>query len=312
MEEHMKKKFLVAKEKIADSILNVGRNKNSVRVRKPISRLSHIIVLFILVLVSFFVLYKIDSFDDKKISFLGNIFTIVVSFVIMYITINNEKRKDYLLARKNAYTLSEIIKSVNYQIENINRGHLNIISYPASWIDYYNQCSVYLKYSYIDELMLEFSTVENINRCVAQNDIDTIKNLINNRNYHFTDSQSDFNILNIGYNLSLFAGNQKESKSWKEEKRYIDFDVFVRENYKGKIKELTIKYLKQKNGTCNENEVENFIMNELKKDEKLSKGEYKFIAMENKAMRRAIFKIYLSLSEEDEFSLCWGELTLKK
>lgn len=159
--------------------------------------------------------------------------------------------------------------------------------------------------------MFEFSTVDKINHCIENNDIDKVKALVAKRNLRLTDSQSDFDILCIRLNLSLFSQNSKEEKTWKQEKIYVEFDKYIKDNYTSIIKELTIKYLNNHGGTCDSTDVEYFIINELRKDSELTTGPYKYTVMENKAVLKAIRKIYYSLSDEDAFFLCWGELSLR-
>lgn len=135
-------KLFKDKEKCIDHIVDFNKNLNGVRESKPMSKATHVLAIFLIIRVCVSVFYKIDfdSIDDRCIELIENMFTILVSFVTLYISIHNDKRRDFLTARKNAYMLSEILESVYYQIENISRGNLTIISYPQTWIDYYNQC----------------------------------------------------------------------------------------------------------------------------------------------------------------------------
>ena len=53
-------------------------------------------------------------------------------------------------------------------------------------------------------------------------------------------------------------------------------------------------------------------MKELRKTLDWSDEKNKYDFMENKKVLNCIFTIYLSLNDDDEFSLCWDELTLKE
>ena len=52
-------------------------------------------------------------------------------------------------------------------------------------------------------------------------------------------------------------------------------------------------------------------MDKIREDTELKDSSYEFEVIENKKMLNTIFKIYLSLQEDDLFYLCWGELHLK-
>ena len=70
----------------------------------------------------------IGSLSDNKVSFLSNLITIGITVAIFYITIHNEKRKEYKLARKNALLLSEILDSITKQLSQIDNGYKIIVS----------------------------------------------------------------------------------------------------------------------------------------------------------------------------------------
>lgn len=49
----------------------------------------------------------------------------------------------------------------------------------------------------------------------------------------------------------------------------------------------------------------------LFKTEDIKSIPYWHFVVQNRAMLDAIFAVYLSLKEDDDFSLCWGELSLR-
>lgn len=75
---------------------------------------------------------------------------------------------------------------------------------------------------------------------------------------------------------------------------------------------MTIEYLKKNNNSCNVNLALYYVMDKIREDSDLKDGSYKFEVIENKKMVNTIFKVYLSLQEDDLFYLCWGELHLNE
>ena len=53
-------------------------------------------------------------------------------------------------------------------------------------------------------------------------------------------------------------------------------------------------------------------MDKIGEDTELKDSSYEFEVIENKKMLNTIFKIYLSVQEDDLFYLGWGELHLKE
>lgn len=100
--------------------------------------------------------------------------------------------------------------------------------------------------------------------------------------------------------------------SWRFEKSYKDFEKFFIENYSDKVKQLTIEYLKKNNNSCDVNLALYYVMDKIRDDPDLKDGNYKFEVIQNKKMVNIIFKVYLSLQEDDLFYLGWGELHLKE
>ncbi len=75
---------------------------------------------------------------------------------------------------------------------------------------------------------------------------------------------------------------------------------------------MTIVYLKKNNNSCDVNLALYYVMDKIREDIELKNSSYEFEVIENKKMLNTIFKIYLSLQENDLFYLCWGELHLKE
>lgn len=133
-----------------------------------------------------------------------------------------------------------------------------------------------------------------------------------NRRQILTDWNTDYDILITSLNLSSFSIGMNEIISWRFEKSYKDFEKFFIENYSDKVKELTIEYLKKNNNSCDVNLALYYVMDKIRDDPDLKDGNYKFEVIQNKKMVNIIFKVYLSLQEDDLFYLGWGELHLKE
>ena len=141
--------------------------------------------------------------------------------------------------------------------------------------------------------------------------INRLSKLLEQRRNNIMNSMADFDIFTTSINLNSFALEFTESKSWKEQKEYIEFDRFLIDNYTNKINELTELKLKEMNGSCDANIMGLYVMDELRKEAALKSGKYSFYASQNKVMLKSIFKVHCSLTEEDSFRLCWGILSLK-
>lgn len=265
----------------------------------------------VLVLPALYLLFcYANYFTENQAIILGILGSTVTSFLILLATLNNEKRLDFRLARKSAKILSEILESIYNQIERINNGSKYSVDYPENWLDLYTNCSTYLQYEYLQYLLLEFDIIKKINDCISNGNEEGLASLLKYRKKSITDWTFDFEIITVRYNLFCFASGLKESKPWKQEKRYIEFADFFRSNYSDKVKQMTVEYLKKHDGTCDVNDANQYVMARLRQDTELSTGKYKYVAIENKAMLNSIFKVYLSLNNDDSFKLCWGELTL--
>lgn len=185
--------------------------------------------------------------------------------------------------------------------------------YPSDWIHYYEQCCIYLRYDYLPYLLREFDIVDKLNQCISNNDKIGIEKLLKYREDSITDWTLDFSIISTKANLSLFASGNNELVPWNLETQYKQFKKFVIETYGCKIKALTTEYLLKNGGHCDSKEAEYFTMDQLRKEPELQKkGPYCHFLVDNGAVLDAIFGVYISLKPEDDFSLCWGELSLKQ
>ena len=287
-------------------------DKNHSRIKKPMP----VIVNYAVALGLVWFLYKImcvpDAFTVNQATILGIAGSTVISIFVLFITLDREKRNQYIEARKNAKLLSQMLDSVYTQMERVKNGSVHPIIYSESWIENYQQCVLYLEYDYFEYLLREFEIASKINLAIASQDTKQIASLLEYRKKQITDWGLNFNILAVRFNLSQFADGLAESKPWKQEKRYIEFKDFFLANYTVRVKELTVDYLKTHNGQCDAKDAEYYVMEEIRKEAALRSGTHKFAAMENKMMLSVIFTVYLSLKKEDDFSLCWGELTLNK
>ena len=207
--------------------------------------------------------------------------------------------------------LSDILDSLYSQIERIKKGSMLMIVYPTDWIRYYENCCTYLKYNYLPYFLREFDVVEKLNKCVEREDKAGIQTLLDYRDKSITDWTLGFNIVSAKTNLSLFASGDSELLPWIQQPQYKEFKKFIAENYSDKIKELTVSYLNEHNGHSDATDAEYYVMEQIRTEETLQTGKYRYIAIENRAMLHAIFSVYLSRKPEDTFELCWGELSLK-
>lgn len=293
-------------EKIMEST-----SKTRVCEKRPVQ---HSLIVFIFCLVFALLVFCFvndEFFSINQMSFLGIFGASVISVFTIFLTLNHQKRSDYIAARKSALMLSEILDSLYSQIERIKNGSVYTIVYPIDWIRYYENCCTYLKYDYLPYLLREFDIAEKLNKCIENDDKSGIERLLNYRKASITDWTFDFTIISAKTNLSLFASGNSEFPPWKQEKQHQGFKNFIIENYSNEIKRLTIEYLQNNNGQCDATKAEYFVMEQLRTEKALQTGTYRYIALENKAMLNAIFAVYLSLKPEDTFELCWGELSLK-
>lgn len=299
------------KELDLDAIQSVS-GKNHSKTKKPMP----VIVIYAVAIGLVWFLYKImcipDAFSTNQATILGIAGSTVISIFVLFITLDREKRTQYIEARKNAKLLSQMLGSIHVQMERIKNGSVHPVIYSEGWIENYQRCALYLEYDYFEYLLREFEIAAKINLAIESQNAKQIASLLAYREKSITDWGLNFNILAVKFNLSQFADGLSESKPWKQEKRYIDFKDFFLANYTVRVKELTVDYLKNHNGQCDTKEAEYYVMEEIRKEAALQSGSHKFAAMENKMMLSVIFTVYLSLKKEDDFSLCWGELTLNK
>lgn len=301
------------KYKIANKVIDSANCINNTRQPKPgfptIYLLAFIIVFIIVVVTAF----CIESISEKAVGFLSNFITIVITIIIFFYTINNEKREDYKLAKKNAAILAQSLNSIMTQITLINNGERFSVIYPSEILDYYRQCSVYLKYEYLEPIMSELSFVNRINACIERNDEEQAQRLIEHRRKCLSRWNDDFNIIEVSSNLRAFSLEQDEQKPWKEQKQYKEFDEFILSNYEKRIKKLTVKRLKEMDGKCEESVMADYIAEQLSKEIEKKNPELTKPLYEKRALTKAIYKIYLTLEEdEDGFKMCWGILSLSK
>ncbi len=299
------------KTKILNEIVDSINSKNPVKELKP--KIPKTLVAFIIVIfaVVMLIAFLIDSLDEKEVGFLSNLITISITIAIFYITIYNEKRKDYKLARKNALALSEILDLISKRIIQINNGNRDFIYYPQEWLEYYKSCSLYLNYGYFDVITFEINIVDQINEAIKREDDSLLSEVLEKRRTFIVNSTSDFDIIATCNNLKAFALEKREEKPWKQQKQYKNFDKYILENYTALIKKLTEEHLKNTGGSCSVEVMQDYVTKEMQKDTNFTKGEYSHLALHNKAIFKSIFKVYICLTEEDSFSLCWGVLSLK-
>ena len=296
---------------VLESIIS-SNNSNSIRNNKPFP-FSGIMIIFALIVVGLIALLIFsENFTTNQITLLGAIGATFISFFGVFYTINKEVRDRYIFAKESARILSQILESADKQISKIENGMHYPILYPKNWLDYYESCSLYLKYDYIEYLFREFEIIYEINCCIEKNDNEELIKLIKYRRKIFTDWTTDYNILSTRFNLFRFSSGIDVDISWKFEKSYKDFEKFFIENYSDKVKELTVQYLKRNNNSCNVNLAQYHVMEKIREDSGLKNSIYKYEVIDNKKMLNIISRIYLLLKDDDIFYLCWGELALSK
>lgn len=306
-----KNKFKIDDVEILESVMS-SHNFNVIRNNKPLSFIG-VMSIFALIVVGLVILIIFaENFTNNQITILGIMGATFISFFAVFYTINKEGRDRYILAKKSAAILSQILKSVNNQISRIENGMFYPIIYPKNWLDYYESCSFYLEYDYIEYLLREFEIIDKINCCIKKDDKEELLEVIKYRRQILTDWTTDYDILITSHNLSSFSIGMNENISWRFEKSYKDFEKFFIENYSDKVKELTIEYLKKNNNACDVNLALYYVMNKIREDTELKDSSYEYEVIEDKKMLNTIFKVYLSLQEDDLFYLCWGELHLNE
>lgn len=306
-----KNKLKIDDVEILESVMS-SHNFNIIRNKKPFS-FRVVMGIFALIVVGLVMLLIFaENFTNNQITFLGIMGSTFISFFAVFYTINKEGRDRYILAKKSARVLSQILESIDNQISRIENGMFYPIIYPKNWLDYYGNCSFYLEYDYLEYLLREFEIIDKINCCIKKNDKEELLEVIKYRRKILTDWNTDYDILTTCLNLSSFSIGMNEITSWRFDKSYKDFEIFFIENYSDKVKELTVEYLKKNNNSCDANLALYYVMDKIREDSDLKDGSYKFEFIENKKMLNTIFKVYLSLQEDDLFYLCWGELHLNE
>ena len=181
-------------QEISNKVMDRNSSKNLIKERKPKTPKMLVFILVTVFLATAGTVKCIDSLSDKTVGFLSNLITIGITVAIFYITMHNEKRKDYKLARKNAFLLSEILDSITKQILQIGDGKIVKVFYPEEWLEYYKQCSLYLKYDYFSVIIDEINAVNLINNAIEKEDDKLLSKLLDERRKKIKDSLEDFDI----------------------------------------------------------------------------------------------------------------------
>ena len=79
-----------------------------------------------------------------------------------------------------------------------------------------------------------------INNAIEDQNETALSKLLEQRRNNIMNSMADFDIFTTSINLNSFALEFTESKSWKEQKEYIEFDRFLIDNYTNKINEHNV------------------------------------------------------------------------
>lgn len=287
------------------------KEKNMHKKKQPIS-IKHIfwisLLCFLILIVAFI---KADCFTVNQATIIGVAGASVVSLFVLVVTLDKESRNEYKEAKISAKMLVQILDSTYSQIEKVNNGWIQPISYPSSWMQYYKNCCSYLEYDYLEYLLREFEIIEKLNLALVQEDKNEVKGILEYRRKSIVDWGLNFDILSVRFNLSCFANGTEERKPWSLDQRFQDFKLYFLENHTVQVKDITIEYLKQNSGHSETSPAQYYVMEKLRENVGEINEKFKFDFMDNKKVLHCIFAIYLSLKEEDSFGLCWGELTLK-
>ncbi len=162
-----KNKLKIDDLEILESVLS-SHNFNIIRNNKPFP--FRVVMSILALIVSGLAMLTIyaENFTDNQITFLGIMGATFISFFAVFYTINKEGRDRYILAKKSAEVLSQILKSVDSQISRIENGMLYPVIFPKNWLDYYGNCSFYLEYDYLEYLLREFEIIDKINCCIKK------------------------------------------------------------------------------------------------------------------------------------------------
>lgn len=300
------------KKRIDIDEITALKEKNNHKKSKPID-LKHIFgisVIFFVVLIIAFI--KAEGFTPNQATIIGVAGASAVSLFVLVITLDKESRDEYKEAKISAKILCQILDSTYSQIEKVHNGWEQPISYPSSWMDYYKKCCSFLEYDYLEYLLREFEIVEKINAALKLADKKEVNNIIEYRRKSIADWGLNFDILSVKFNLGCFVSGTKEREPWILDGRFKEFKKYFLETYTNKVKELTVEFLRTNSGASDSSLAEYYVIGELRKILGENDEKYKFDFMENKKVLHCISAIYRSLKSEDDFSLCWGELTLKK
>ena len=291
--------------------ITIFKEKNSQRKRKPIA-LKHIIwvsvAVFVILLVAFIFA---DCFTINQATIIGVAGASGATLFVLFFTLDRENRNDYKEAIISAKILCQILDSAYSQIEKVKNGWKRPITYSSSWMDYYKKCCAYLKYDYLEYLLREFEIIEKINSVLAIGDEKELEEILEYRRKSIADWGTSFDIISVRYNISCFARGENEREPWMFDSKFKEFKKYFLINYTNQVKELTVGFLKRESGHADSSAAQYYVMEELRKTIDTIDEKFKFEFMENKKVLNCIFAIYLSLNNDDEFGLCWGELTLK-
>lgn len=301
----MKRRFNLDETKVL-------KDKNFNKKRKPIA-LKHVIcgsvIISIFLLASFIFA---DCFTINQATIIGVAGASAATLFVLFFTLDKESRNDYKEAVISAKILCQILDSTYSQIEKIKNGWKHPITYSSSWMDYYKKCCVYLEYDYLEYLLREFEIIEKINSALAIDDKKELEEILEYRRKSIADWGTNFDIISVKHNLSCFVIGVEETKPWMLDGKFKEFKKYFLEKYTDRVKELTIEFLKCNSGHADSSLAKYYVMKELRKTLDWSDEKNKYDFMENKKVLNCIFTIYLSLNDDDEFSLCWDELTLKE
>ncbi len=162
-----KNRFKIDDVEFLESIMS-SHNLNSIRNNKPLPFLCIMIIFAVIVVGLVTLLIFAKNFTINQITFLGIFGSTLISLFAVFYTINKEGRDRYSAAKNSAKVLSQILESVDNQISRVENGMRYPVIYPKNWMDYYESCSFYLKYDYMEYLFREFEIIDKINCCIKK------------------------------------------------------------------------------------------------------------------------------------------------
>jgi len=283
-------------------------SSNFNRKNKPL--VPPILILLCCSLVLMLLFLIADSFTVNQAMILGVAGSTIFAISVFFLTSTNAAKHNFEEAKNTARVFTQILDHIDNELSRVSNGDFHHINYPQNWLTMYTNIAAYLEYDYLSVLIREFAFVDAVNELLLSKPKEVARKISAYRSSSF-DRWNDFHILDVRLNIYQFSMDQKEFEHWSKRKDYREFyDDFMR-NYSNTVHEITIDYLKSRNGQCDEDEASQFVLSQLKNTPEIA-NKYKLNLKPNREVLLLVFHIHLDADKESNYSLCWGELTLNK